>query len=533
MIMNNPFNDFIDFLNNKHGEELWVTVYKNEPIDDSDHDGGMYCALVSEEKTEDALDDAGWDLMIGSGGPGFCTSYEGGEKITTYYVNSDEDYLRPVLIRDFHGRKDNYIEILEEFRLFHNLYHDKENGLYTSFDDSGDEEEVIKILKNEVKIRRRYLRSFMAARQMNLLLFFELTRHYMDGKTFSAEESNDSLKYTIYSGNSYSDGYKSFSRILGKKLIRCEPLDKCGVWPFEKEKKYQDFIIGGDSDEPEVFSSDPDKLANYFGANPDAPHYLTAVFFRREVMQKYYSSSDYEISDGYLSRKGSWGLRFDNNSPNHISVFLGDLGKELPEKEQIYWKSFNLIPDGRVISRTNFERSFLGNFYDAENPEHRFKGKFNTLQNYWSEKHGWNLFLPLSEKDKHFFTSLRSMLTKEQSEFDAQVLSLTKVTIDSINVKSLRKHLGVTDPDVKSIVLMENLLDSLKSTKKTVLINLLRGIQSVRSTGVAHRKGTDYEKTIKKLNIDDSDYPSEFDQLLLGMVYLFEELLSLDNSVVS
>jgi hypothetical protein len=529
IMLDNPFDDFIDFLNNKHGEELWITVYKNEPINNSEQDSGMYCALVTKDKTEEAMNEAGWDLMIGCGAPGFCTSYENGKKTTTYYTNSDEDYLRLVLIRDFQGRRDGYIEILEEFRLFHNLFYCKDTGTYATFDESGDEEEVIKVINNEVKIRRRYLRSFMAARQMNLLLYFELTRHYMERKNFTSEEKNETLKYTVFSGDSYSKGYESFSRILGKKLIRCEPLEKCGVWPFEKEKKYQEFIIGGDNDEPEVFTSNPDKLANYFGANPDAPHYLTPVFFRKQVMQKYYNSSDYEITDGHLSRNGSWSLRFDNNSPNHISVFLGDLGKELPEKEQIYWKSFNLIPDGRMISRANYERSFLGNFYDSENPEHKFKNNYRALHDYWSEKYGWDLFLPLSDKDEHFLSSLRSMLTNEQAEFDAQVLALTKVTIDSINVKCLKKHLQVDEGDFKSIALMEVLLQRLKSKKVIELISLLRGLQSVRSTGVAHRKGTDYVKIIKKLNIDDGNYPAEFDQLLLGMNFLFKEIMHLDS----
>ncbi|EFE6898581.1 hypothetical protein GFB13_12435, partial [Escherichia coli] len=58
---NNPFVDFIEFLTNKHGEEVWVTVYKTEEIKNTDHDGGMYCALVSKEKTEKAMNQAGWD----------------------------------------------------------------------------------------------------------------------------------------------------------------------------------------------------------------------------------------------------------------------------------------------------------------------------------------------------------------------------------------------------------------------------------------------------------------------------------------
>ncbi len=526
----NPFEDFIKFISDSHGEENWVTVYKHEPIDNSDHDGGMYCALVSQENTSKAMEHDGWDVSLGGGAPGFCTSYEDGKKTTTYYTNSDDGFLRLVLYRDFYGRKDDYIEILEEFRLFHNLYHIKKTDTYVSFDDTGDEEDVVKISENEIKIRRRFLRSFMAAKQMNLLLFFELTRHFNHHVTYSDERKSGTLKFTIYSGDSYSDGYISFSRILGKKLIRCESVETCGVWPFERKKEYQDFIIGGDSDNLQEHTSNPDKLANYFGANPDAPHYLTPVFFRNEVMQKYYESSEYEIRDGYLHRKGAWGLRFDNNSPSHISVFLGDLGRDLPSKEQIYWKSFNLVPDGRQISRTNFERSILGNFYDPENPEHKFKYKFEELQKYWKEKYGWQLFLPLSEKDEHFYSSLRSMLTHEQSEFDSQILALTKVTIDSINVKPLRSFLGESDPSKKSILLMEELLTHLNSKHLTALTSLLRGIQSVRSTGVAHRKGTEYEKAVAKLKIDADDYRSEFDQLLLGMVFLFDDIIKLDSN---
>lgn len=527
-MIRNPFDDFIESTIKKHGEEMWVTVYKMERINNSDHDGGMYCALVSKEKTKKAMEQNGWDLMIGAGGPGLCTSYKNGKSSTTYYKNSDEGFMRLVLVRDFHGRKDSYLEILEEFRLFHNLYHDAKSDSYFSFDDSGDEIEVIKMQNDEVKIRKKYLQSFMSACQMNLLLYFEMTRHFSYDLIYSADEKNKSLIYTIYSGKSYSKGYTSFSRILGKKLITCETLDKSGVWPFESPKVYQEFIIGGDSDEPEVYSCNPDVLANYFGANPEAPHYLTPVFFRKEVMQKYYNSSDYKITDGHIYRNGAWDLRFDNNAPNHVSAFLGDLGRDLPEKEQIYWKSFNLVPEDRKISRANFERSFLGNVFDAENPEHIFKQNFKRLQDYWQNKYGWSLFLPLAKKDEHFFNSLRSMLTKEQSEFDGQILALTKSTIDSINVKSLREYLKVTDPSIKSIGLMELLLTALQSRNLTEQVSLIRGIQSIRSTGVAHRKGTDYEKIISKLNIDDNDFQNEFDHLLLNMALLFKGIMQLD-----
>lgn len=64
-MLKNPFKDFTDFLFNKYGEEIWITVYKHEPINNTDHDGGMYCALVRKEKTKSAMEKHSWDLMIG------------------------------------------------------------------------------------------------------------------------------------------------------------------------------------------------------------------------------------------------------------------------------------------------------------------------------------------------------------------------------------------------------------------------------------------------------------------------------------
>lgn len=522
----NPFEDFLQYVGKNYGEENWVTVYKDIETSDNSEDGGLYCALVSKDQTEKALNQTRWDVMIGAGGPGFCTYYEDGKSITTYYNAEEEGFLRLVLNRDFHGRENNYIEILEEFRLFHNLYFRTRDATYITFDDSGDEVEVIKTTPSEIKIRKWYLKSFIAARQMNLLLYFEVTRHFHEILSYQEEIIGNDVSYIIYSGDSYAKGYHTFSRICGKKLIRCGPMESCGVYPFKKEKEFQDFIIGGDSDDPTTFNCNPDSLANYFGANPQAPHYLTPVYFRKEVMQKYYSSSDYEINDGHLHRRGAWSLRLDNNSPTHVAVFLGDLGTDLPEKEQIYWKSFNVAPDGRTISDANFQRSFLGNFYDADNPEHKFKNKYERLQKEWQEHYGWSLFLPLSDKDNHFIKSIRSMLTNEQSEFDGQILSLTKTINDSINVKELRKFLEITDQDIKSIGLMEELLKKLEIKDSSTHISLLRAIQSVRSTGVAHRKGTEYEKSIARLNINEEDYQTEFDQILLNMTVFFDALLA-------
>jgi hypothetical protein len=508
----------------KHGEETWVPLYKWISKPDKSEDGSYFCALVSKEASEEAMESSDWDLMLRGGGPTFITSYEDGEPASTYHERPDEEFRRLVIGRDFHGRKDNYFEISEEFRLFHNLYFDAKKSVYSTFDDSGDELEVVKVSEEEILVRKSYLKSFMAASQMNFLLYFEITRHFVKPERFEQEHVSSNLNYVIFSGSSYVKGYHSFVRLRGKKLINCEALEECGVFPFEKPKKFESFAIGGDVDGPVEFSCNPAHLADYFGANPEASNYLTPIFFKKEVMQKYYGSSEYEIQDSMLYRKGAWSLRFDNHHSTHISVFLGDLGSDLPHKEQLYWKSFNIVPDGHEISETNFQRSFMGAWCDTTAPDLLFKSEFRQLQTSWHEKYGWDLFLPMSEKDEHFFTSIRSMLTNEQSEFDGQILSLAKVTIDSANVKSLLQATKKTDAEGKSIILFGEMFKLLDLEDVEGRMAFLRGVQSVRSSGVAHRKGTLYEKTIAKLNIDADNYKAEFDSILSGFSKLFADI---------
>ncbi len=73
-----------------------------------------------------------------------------------------------------------------------------------------------------------------------------------------------------------------------------------------------------------------------------------------------------------------WGIRIDNNNPDYVCVFLGDLGRDLPEKDQIYWKSYNIPPEGE-ISETYFRRSFLGQFADPSSEDLIFKHKFGVI----------------------------------------------------------------------------------------------------------------------------------------------------------
>ena len=511
-------DDFLQFVRGELGEGIWIPLHKNLNKDDESEDGSLYSCLVSPEETDQAMEDYGWDLLPGDGGPSIVSS---GERNIWYKPNCSK-YMHLVIYREFPGTRESYREILQELVLFLELYHDSSNCKYLVDNENGSEIDVIKYSENETLIRKSFLSAFMSARQLNLLLYFENSRHKKGNERLADEHVNESaISYTRFWDDSYVKGFDTFTRVLGKKLYRCLPRTKENYSPFKTEKNYESFIIEGDAHDNKVYSSDPSLLADYFGKNQSAPHYLTPVYFDKGVLQKYFgSSTEYQVQDSVIYKHGYWRLRFDNNSLDHVCVFLGDLGRDIPHAEAVYWKSFNLPPEEREMSRTYFKRSMMGAFADAESPDLVFKSEFESFQNQWLELKGWPLFLPLVKADEHCFKTLHSLTKNEQSEFDSQVLSLVKITIDSINVKGLKEHISVEESG--SIKILSAYLKN--GGVKFDAASFFGGLQGVRSTGVAHRRGSRYEKTIERLGIDDSALVQAFDRILKQVTELLREI---------
>jgi hypothetical protein len=447
-----------------------------------------------------------------------------------YHRFGNNDGIEPlVFVREFIGDKESYVEISEEFRLFHNLYHDINANIYYKIDETGNMDSAIKIEGRNVKIKLKYLKQFLAIKEMHLALGFEICK-YSDKKLedMGLKDSIDffqfdKIRYDMYLMDleliENKDDKLALSRIFGKKLIPGMDKEDSGIWPYTKKREYENFICGIDENgENVLFTCNPKKLANYYGANPNSPHYLTPVFFSRDVLGKYYANSSiYTVEDSYVSLNGSWSLRIDNHNSNYVVVYLGDLGKDIPYKEQQHWKNYNITPDGK-LSEVKFKRDFKAEFTNPEISDLKFKEIFKRLNELWYKKYEWKLFLDLSEGDKHHFASLRIPLTNEQSEFDGQVFSLVKIIIDSINEKQISSFEGMSG----SISKLELFLKDNNAHDYNKHIKFLRNLQDLRSTGVAHRKGKKYEKVSKYFEIADKELSEVFDQILKDAISFLE-----------
>ncbi len=518
-----------------HGTERWTTIYQSSKAAETGI--SLYACLVPPDQRSQSLRNPGWDLQIGSGRPGFSQGWHEGETITTYHRVAEPGDIEPIaIVRHFHHGRPDYVEISEDLRLLFNLYEDRTTGVFYEAEEDGDETAVIRVNPDKVEIRTSLLRRYLAARQMALVLQIDSgvwLRLAEDSSalTLPGERRISTGDLCLHFYSNLIEARRPFSRLLGKKIILPPERSECGLWPFEAPKEYVNFIVGEDErGRPIEHTCDPDVLANYFGANPGAPHYLTPVFFRREVLRKYYENSDrYEVEDGLIRCGGLWILRADNNHADHVVVFLGDLGRDIPVSEQRHWRPYNILPEERTLSETAFRRSFLGQFADATLPEHQFKYAYGSNNEAWRVTFGWPLFKELHPHDQHVLSSLRLPLANSANEFDGQVLDLAKLVVDSLNEEQIAALLPAPGPkDEKGIAKFERLLTNLQYPHVARDVTLLRTIQGVRSRGAAHRKGGDYD--LSQAGLDPNDFHESFKLLLERCTQMLADLAAFASS---
>ncbi len=520
----------------------WTTIFESTRSPDGQDSLGLHCAIVTPAALRHALEDNSWDVRIGEGGPTIVSSYANRVRRTRYQRAANPGFIYLVHRRSGYGTEDPYCELSEEFRLYYDLYEETANRYdrkYYYIDDAGDKTAVAEIKKDLVAVQTRFLKDYISVRRCFLLLFFDAVR-YSDTEELPADETVKSplVHYRLVS----SDTKRLLSSSYGKSLARM--LGKCSIPPiagyrlseqgrFPIEKLHEDFVIGFDSDGRELtFTSDEDHLSNYFGKNPNAPNYLTPVYFSPEVLNKYYGDpSRYEVSDGLVSCTRYWSLEMDNNLSQHVAAFLGDLG-HLPYKEQLHWKSYN-IPPQAGMSHAAVARAFMGQFAEPEKADLFLKNRLNSFSEVWRKNLGWDLFLPLSEGDEHYLTTLHIPTSENNpKEFEEQVLAITKLTIDSLNEAKLAEKQLSLQEGAKSLDKLEGFL-GIHRRRYPEMMEFLRNLQALRSTKVAHRKSRQDKRTAKLdtfFEIGVKSYREVFTDIATRMIWT---LNTLDRVAVS
>ncbi|MGB9714747.1 MAG: hypothetical protein ACPLZC_07225 [Candidatus Bathyarchaeales archaeon] len=336
------FKDWQETISRNRLSDAWLVVCCFKEEEKASYT--MFCALMPNKKDliKRVLTSPYWEISFDYGHPEFWR--EGAKGVIHYErfgVPHNEIPFEPlVLYRDFYGLREYSVELSEEFRLYHNLYHDTTHDKFTFIDKTGEEEVTAKIEKinNDftVCVKTKYLRDFLAAKKMVLIRFHDHTRysdrdmteHLRKDIIIQRKSGRDFCYEIIINPNAESIlEWKASSRFVAKDML--PPLSQPNNPSYQflagmNTKKYESFIVSTDSDGNSIKRT----------CNPSAllpGEYLTPVFFKREVLKKYYDNPHkYTVGDNYISCGTLWVMRYGQNVSGFVHA----------------WKQYNVPPEG-------------------------------------------------------------------------------------------------------------------------------------------------------------------------------------------
>ena len=482
----------LNYIQKSFGLLEMVPVYRH------DSSGLILASLVpigrKDEVVKGFAANCSWPGQIDMSG--FLPVYDGVEPI--------------VLYREFHGVRPNYQEICEEFRIFQNLYHDRDSNSYIKFDDAGNETVVAVVLPDEIQIRMKELTDFLAEKDMYLCLGFD----YTEASDVTLDElgiqehvytgSEDLLNWVLgYCDNSMNASRsKASSLLLGIRFIR--PLDNEGSNADTDIKKYQDFIVGlNEAGEAVARSCDPATIYDSNGVED----YLTPVVFDQAVLDKYLNQpSRYSVNSTSVRCADLWYLRIDNDRDDgKVIVHLGDLANLPTYEEQSHWRSHN-IASAAGLSETAFRNQVLADPANPSRIEYQFRGSYSMLGRLSDQFLGWQLLRPLHQEDTYRLSRIRVPIYNEQNAFDDFVGNLHNVLIDSLNAKQLAALVPSEireqkDIAGKSIGLLDEIFNS-QDVEATKHIKFLRDLSNLRNKADGHRKGSGYVEALHRFGTE-------------------------------
>lgn len=176
------------------------------------------------------------------------------------------------------------------------------------------------------------------------------------------------------------------------------------------------------------------------------------------------------------------------------------------------------------MSSTTLKRSLLGEYSEAERSDLLFKQRFSLFSNQWKLKFGLDLFKPLRNADTHYFSSLRIPLSDNALEFEQQVIALSKITIESINEKEIKKYLKNSDKKLRGINKFEAFLKEKQIKNFNNYIKFLKTLYDLRTLSTAHRKSEGFEQIASVFQIGEKPYDTIFDVILKNMIKFLDFL---------
>jgi hypothetical protein len=513
----------------------WLTIEEHY-FTDTKH-GGTHCVLVDPDDAVRALRDTSWigrDLGVVS----IWNDADFHNGLATYERDVSLEFFAQV--RRPSGASAPTVEVGHPFLWYWDAFPVKDGWKYVN--RAGREQELIRWECTDdrwrVEIRALEFRQFLATYGRTAVIQLDIVPK-TDAPKFErvdAEFREEWAHFDFHALHQLSLGKQpAFSRLMGQYLI--VGLRNSRMPRFEergREQEYASFIYGLDPEtgEPLTHTCDPDQLGTYFDKDGTRLHYLTPIYFKREVLQPYGAEPGrYRLSPTRLSCLDLWGVAISFNSVGLVEVYLGDLGRDLPSDEWGHWRTYNVPPEGQM-DEGRFRRDFLNQWASSKNIVGDLRRAREKAAEASAKLLGAPIWKPLTGDIKAEFESLIGPLSDDPTSLGSVLLVLTKALVDSIDPKPLKSYLTTYDKGEQSLRLLQRFMQQLGDTSD--ITEILRDLQMFRSQGgVAHLAGSKRDRAIAVLGIAGLSNIQAFELVVVRATASLEAVSDLTAAAVT
>lgn len=324
-----------------------------------------------------------------------------------------------------------------------------------------------------------------------------------------------------------------FSRLLGQYIVRGVRTDR--VPRFDERRQDRDFpsfIYKVDEEAGQMLrhTCDPKALGTYFDQDGSRLHFLTPVYFKREVLLPYAAEPNrYRLSRSRLECLSLWGIDISFNTHGLVEVYLGDIGERLPSDEWGHWLSYNVPPEGRM-EEGRFRRDFLNQFAsspDVPGDVRRARGRAAEVSD---RILGSPIWRTLEGDIAAEWESMIGPLSDDTTALGPSLLLLTKALVDAIDPAPLKAFLGDAEPNELSLRLLGRFADRIGG--EDALVEPLRALQDFRSRGgVAHLAGSGRRQAMIRLGIEGMSTLAAFDHVAERLATCLSDVADLMHEI--
>lgn len=516
-----PYNPTIDtavtverFWQNEESEfnspnwqcEEWLIRSALIPVDQ------LNAAAVEIESPHDLTFEIGWN---------FGHQFSFGD-----YAQFGEIQLYPLVLLIKHPISQEFtIELSREFITYHALqqrnqsqyYHPTDNILVT--EANLDSHEIYKPTAN-VNIHRDYLRDFLAAMKMGLLISVVADRFANTPTEEELEldqlEDNQLDEFTWLSTIVHTPEFTRHGYFRGRSILRRNFI----IEPYNRPKFERSpwFYFGkqpaDDAEFPSFIMNDEGKkqtlpkntyLENYIKNGIGEFGYL---YFRSEVLQKYLQNPGYSVffhmrNWGVASQPGDKGtIDVGINSHGLVNAFAPDIA-DLSPSEQAYWASFSSLPSGEVCEEM-FQTRMQQNPPHSPGVTELIRDARSQLSAVFQNQFSIDLFNDIEPNKQELCRLSVGPISNQFTE----VLELAKILygwiIETMQIDALRNALsilgGTVDENLRQIKLLERVLIAkrLDQTQARSMTAALVGLNELR-IGSAHIGNLELESPFQRM----------------------------------